>query len=383
VSAPNAPFFMHFKFKLPTPFMKTQNTRHVQYIGTRPRVDKEADKHTPGDVDNEIYLRYLGERPRSHGIFGADASTPDINAVARDVGEHDGIVWRALLSLREDDATKYGYTNRGKWEDTLRATMPDLGLKMGIGGEDFKWFAAFHKEPGHYHVHIVFWDSSSQRKRGRLSNNEMRFAREAFMREIYGHERMLLMAEKTAIRDATRRSVLEETVNLFKVPRQERITLQNALLRLSFMLPQKGRMFLGFMPQPVKEEARRVADWVLSRPSFAPPLARYTEIAEQLTRHHTTQHASIEAAKQNAIEDLRDRIAQVILKAAASTRQSQRARGRSVRSALVLFHRIGLLFGRERRRLETEAATEFIKPRTKHEGHQHVEVDKQKEVERA
>ena len=251
MSGPNAPFFMHFKFTAPSTVATNKNAAHVRYIATRPRVDKDEDKSLVPDAQNEIHVQYLHERPRSHGLFTQEPGEPDMASVIQEVGAHNGIVWRAILSLREDDAAKYGYTSRSDWEVTLRATLPDLAHRMGIKGTDFKWFAAFHKEAGHPHVHLVFWDKSLQRKRGRLSNGELRFARGAFMREIYGHERRLLMAEKTAIRDATRKSVLEETKNLFKVPRQERITLQNALLQLSFMLPQRGRMALGFMPEAV------------------------------------------------------------------------------------------------------------------------------------
>ncbi|MBS3951123.1 MAG: hypothetical protein KGZ53_10765 [Peptococcaceae bacterium] len=383
MSAPNAPFFMHFKFAAPSPIVKKKNAAHIKYIGMRPRVDKDEEKHHPPEVNHAIHAQYLHGRPRSHGLFTQEPGEPDMTSVMQEVREHNGIVWRAILSLREDDAIKYGYTDRTSWEVTLRATLPDLAHKLGIKSADLKWFGAFHKEEGHPHVHLVFWDKGLQRERGSLSPYELRYARRLFMREIYGHERRLLMAEKTAIRDATRKSVLEETKNLFKVPRQERITLQNALLQLSFKLPQKGKIYLGFMPEEVKEEARRVADWVLSRTSFASSLARYEAIAEQLTRHHTTQHVQIKEAKQKATEDLRDRIAQVILKASASTRQAHRDRRRTVRSALFLFPRIGLLFGRERRRLEVEAAQEFIEPRPKHEDQEQVEVDKQKEVERA
>jgi len=178
------------------------------------------------------------------------------------------------------------------------------------------------------------------------------------------------MAMKSLFRDEIRLETLEDTKNLFKVPREERIALRNDLVLLSFKLPAKGEPVLAFMHEEVRGEARRVADWVLSRPSFASSLTRYEEIAEQLTKHHMTQHAPFKEAKQNAREDLRNRIAQVILRAASATRQllrvssppqSQRARGRTVRSALFLFPRIGLLLGRERRRLELEAAIKCLR----------------------
>jgi len=359
--APASLLFMRFSFVKPSTLTKRktgrQNAKYIHYISKTPRVVTfPYFNQAEGEEEANINVRL-----RERALFAQEPDQPVMPSVLQEVREHNGIVWRAILSLREDDAIKCGYTDRTSWEVALRATLPDLAHKMGIKRSDLKWVAAFHKEKGHPHVHLVFWDKSSQRKRGLLSKAELRFAHAALVREIYGRWRRRQMAMKSLSRDDIRLEALEETKNLFKVPRQERIALRNDLVLLSFELPAKGEIVLSFMHEAVMGEARRVADWVLSRPSFASSLARYEAIAEQLTKHHMTQHEPFKEAKQNATEDLRNRIAQVLLRAASSTRQSQRARGRTVRSALFLFPRIGLLLGRERRRLELEAAIECLR----------------------
>lgn len=383
MSAPNAPFFMFFRFFQASTATKAKNAAHVKYIGERPRVDKEPEKQLPSEAD-EIHLRYLDERPRSHGLFGQEAGAPDIAAIAQEIKQHNSIVWRGILSLREDDAIKYGYTGRGKWEETLRATLFDLGHKMGIKAEHFRWFAAFHKEAGHPHVHLIFWDSSSQRQKGRLSAEEMRHARGSFLREIYGEERRRLMAEKTAIRNLTRQTVVDETQNPLQMPnKNERVTLQNDLVRLSFNLPRKGKIALVFMPAPVKAETRRIAEWILDRPIFAVQMARYIEIAGDLAAHHSRQPGQVEMAKQNAVDDLRDRVAQVVLKAVAQHRRAERGGVAAIASTVSVFSQAGDLLSRERRRLEYEGAGLNINTRPRREGDGDVEVDNQKEVEKA
>ncbi len=380
MSAPNAPFFMFFRFFQASTATKAKNVAHVRYIGERPRVDKEPETQLPG----EAHLRYLDERPRSHGLFGQDEAIPDITSVAQELKQHNSIVWRGILSLREDDAIKYGHTNRSKWEQTLRATLPDLGHKMGIPTENFRWFAAFHKEAGHPHVHIIFWDSSSQRQRGRLSAAEMRHARGLFLREVYGEERRRLMVEKTTLRNRARQTVVDETQNLARIPdKNERMTLQNDLVKLAFVLPRKGKTALAFMPAPVKDEARKIAQWILNRPSFVEQKDRYLEIAEELAAHHSRQPEHIAAAKQNAADDLRDRIAQVVLKAAAQHRRAASARTTAVATATSVFLQTENLLSREQRRLECEGAWLSISTRPRREDDADTEVDNQKEVEKA
>lgn len=384
MSAPNAPFFMFFKFHEASTTAKAKNAAHIKYIAERPRVDKRPQEAE----EDEIHFRYLNERPRSHGLFAQEPGEPDMASAIQEIKAHNGIVWRAILSLREDDAIKYGHTNRGKWEDTLRATLPDLAHKMGIKTTDFRWYAAFHKEAGHPHVHIVFWDSSAQRKRGKLTTPELNYARRLFVREIYGEERRRLLAEKTILRDSTRKETIDITKNPWGLCSEDSIVLRNDLLKLSFSLPKKGKMSLAFMPAPVKDEARRIADGILNLPGLREQKIRHEEIAGQLAMHHTLRSEDIAQAKQNATSDMRDRVAQVVIRAASDLRRSRGAT--RFMQSLVLSQTWSLLKDAQRH-LEGEIFWAGINAQGRRdseggkrgEADRQNEVDKQKEVERA
>ncbi|MCE0553155.1 hypothetical protein LQK80_00735 [Bacillus thuringiensis] len=49
--------------------------------------------------------------------------------VQKELREHDGVVWRMILSLKEEDALNLGFTEKRKWEDLLRSTVPDAAKK--------------------------------------------------------------------------------------------------------------------------------------------------------------------------------------------------------------------------------------------------------------
>lgn len=386
---PRAPFFMQFKFYQPFNTNKDKHAAHVKYIATRPGVElseRRPDAESP-ETDNAIFMQYLQERPRSHGLFGSAEEGVDIKAVAGEAKCHEGIVWRGILSLREDDAIRYGHTDRTKWEETLRATMPYIGLKLGIEERDFRWYAAFHKEPGHYHVHLIFWDKSCRRRDGKFARSELRYARGLFVGEIYGPERRRLLAEKTMCRDRMRELGVELLTQPMRLPSAARATLQNALTSLAFALPTRGRMFFAFMPPEVKEEALRVADLVLGQTAFARQVQEYGELAEQVAAYHTSRPEQLQLARQNAIEDLRERIAQVAIKGAVGVRRSWIEEGyrtrRTINQASSLFLQTGALLRQGRTSLRLEEAREYLKSRVRQDGLQHVEINKQKEVERA
>ena len=99
--------FKHPNFKS----TKSKNVAHLKYIATRPGVDKtvtesdlikelekgiEAIRETQtilhdDDSNNDKYLKYIDERPKSHGLFGQEGAE-DINKVQEELSKCDSFV---------------------------------------------------------------------------------------------------------------------------------------------------------------------------------------------------------------------------------------------------------------------------------------------------
>ncbi|SFR11680.1 MobP3 family relaxase [Desulfoscipio geothermicus] len=346
------PFFMKARFYLPGGDNSYKNIAHIVYIGTRPGVDRgDADI---GDryfekfkIDSPAgHVKYAAERPRSHGLFGADEKPLDIKQVMEELKQHDGIVWRFVLSLREDTAKRMGYIDRKSWEDALRASVSEAAGAMGIPESNLRWVAAYHAEAGHPHVHLVIWEKEAQRRRGVLSDGERKDVRKAFIKSFYAAERSRLGVEKTALRDMIRdvaRGEMDRAHDLvvrIKSARQEvrameggttgvaprlsdsdREDLARRVENLAKIMPGKGRVALKYMPEEVKAEAREIADWLLAKPGFAASSGRYKEIAREMAGHYTSQDQRLNQAEENAYNDLRDRVAQLVLKTAAQVQK--------------------------------------------------------------
>ncbi len=127
-----------------------------------------------------------------------------------EIKHHQGIVWRDVVSLHEDDAARLGYATREPWEDALRMAMPDIAKAMNIREDNLRWVAAFHLKTGHPHCHISFWEQNPERSRGVISNDMRRDMRKAYMNVIYENERTRLYLEKNTIRDLLRDRVDQE-----------------------------------------------------------------------------------------------------------------------------------------------------------------------------
>ena len=105
MARPNSPFIFKLKYYSPGEKNQNKNVAHLQYIGTRPGVDLGEPNFEEEELDAGKHLQYMDERPRSHGLFSGD-ETADLKTAKEEMAEHDGYAWRAIVSLREDDAIR-------------------------------------------------------------------------------------------------------------------------------------------------------------------------------------------------------------------------------------------------------------------------------------
>jgi hypothetical protein len=345
-------------FKHPNkPDTSSKNVSHVGYISTRSGVDKtltESDlkKELEKGIedlssDDESYVKYINERPRSHGLFGKDG-IEDPQQVQDEVSKVESFVWRGIVSLKEEDAKQLGYTNKENWQNMLRANVPEMAEKMGIRVSNLRWAAAVHMEKGHPHAHIIFWEKQPEKTVGVVKPKILDDIRKMYTDDIFEEQRLQLMNEKNLMRDLLRdlaKDDISKATKLIKevqeegqdiktflgitdqegvMPRlysKEEEVIAEKIKELGEMLPGKGRVALKFMPENVKEEVRSIADYLLKQPEFSASLEKNLKAVEELTKMYTGKEDDINKARDNAYNDIRDRLCQIILKGAAESQR--------------------------------------------------------------
>ena len=123
-------------------------------------ISRAIEDHADEIMTSKTYADYIATRPRaerigSHGLFTEEGVQVNLAKVSRELNLHNGNVWTAIISLRREDAERLGYNTGERWRQMLRAQSQELSDQLHIPMQDLKWFAAFHNEGHHPHVHLM------------------------------------------------------------------------------------------------------------------------------------------------------------------------------------------------------------------------------------
>lgn len=214
----------------------------------------------------ENYVGYIAMRPRvekqgTHGLFTQSDQEIDLPTVSKEVAKHEGAVWTTIMSLRREDAEKLGYDNAKAWRDLLRGQANKLAKAMGIPLGDLRWYAAFHNEGNHPHIHLV---SYSVGKEPYMTEQALQTFKSDFAREIFKNDLYHTYQDMTAHRDELRRTgrdKIAEIVQQINNSTYENETVVLMLKELSASLENyKGKMVYGYMPKTAKNLINGIID---------------------------------------------------------------------------------------------------------------------------
>ena len=243
-------------------YLKDNKTRsrggYAKYIATREGVE------SPGV---EGYMEYMATRPRaerlgSHGLFTSAGEPVVLSQVAKELDAHRGPVWTLIVSLRREDAQRLGFDTAARWRDLLRSQAVTLADGLKIPPTHLKWYAAFHNEGHHPHVHLIAY--STNPKEGFLTKQGMEKIRSALAEEIFRQDLVSVYQQQTAHRDELRRVSREKVAGLVQQISGgvcENPKLESLLRELAEKLSNvKGKKVYGYLRPELKALVNQIVD---------------------------------------------------------------------------------------------------------------------------
>ena len=224
------------------------------------------EEHWKQVQQTDGYMKYIATRPRAerlgdHGLFG-DTDHVDLDAAMSELEHYTGNVRTHILSLHREDAERLGYNNAQAWRALLRAHRNDIAAAMHIPPQDFRWYAAFHNEGHHPHVHMMAW--SVKPGQAHLDGDGIRQMKSQLTNDIFQQELLHVYEQKSVSRDELVKETRKVMLELSRQMREtvcEHTQAEQMIWKLSRQLGEvKGKKSYGYLPRPMKRQVDEIVD---------------------------------------------------------------------------------------------------------------------------
>ena len=260
--------------------------RYMNYIATRDGVellDENADS---------ICMRYIATRPRAekhgeHGLFGAEDAV-DLEKTMDELKEHECNVWTIIYSLHREDAARLGYDNAASWRALLRSKQAGFAEAMQIPPSQLRWYAAFHDEGDHPHIHMMLW--SDDPKYGFLRKDKLLHLQSILTNMIYADELKAVYVQKDiAYKDVTgaARETMRRIVDQLETVENPSELIQKKLLELALELrTATGKKQYGYLKKPLKDKVDSIVEELEKLPRVAEYYAVWNDLRDTLEGYY-------------------------------------------------------------------------------------------------
>lgn len=216
--------------------------------------------------ESEQYMKYIATRPRAerigaHGLFG-DEDAVSLEKAVEELENYTGNVWTHIISLKREDAARLGFDNAAAWRNLIRAHRNDIAAAMKILPGDFRWYAAFHDEGEHPHIHMMAW--SVKAGQAYLSKEGIRQIKSKLTNDIFRNEMLHLYEQKSDSRDELVRQARRAMLELVQTMRDsvcDHPDAERLMLELAAQLGTvKGKKSYGYLPKRLKKLVDKIVD---------------------------------------------------------------------------------------------------------------------------
>ena len=203
----------------------------------------------------DVYLKYIDERPGSNGLFTDEGVPIVLSQVQKEMNDHPGNIWTHIISLRREDAERLGYNSPDAWMHLLRSQRNMIAQQMKIAPENFRWYAAFHNEGHHPHVHLMAY--SVNPNEAYLSTKGIETIKSNLAQEIFRQDLLQIYQKQSDIRDELRqesRDRITEIVDALNHGSCDNPQMQRMLVQLADRLAKaKGKKQYGYLNAGTKK----------------------------------------------------------------------------------------------------------------------------------
>lgn len=225
------------------------------------------EQHLDLAAKRENYVDYISNRPRvervgEHGLFTDAGKAVVLRQVQEEVKRHKGAVWTHVISLRREDAARLGYDSAAQWMALLRSKRAMLCRHMKIDSANLRWYAAFHNEGHHPHVHLMVY--SAKDNDGYLTKQSIEAMRSELAHDIFRQDFAHIYEEQNQARRDLKSQAAEAMGQMMDALRSGTTVspvIEKKMAQLSGRLQNTaGKKVYGYLKRDVKSLVDEIVD---------------------------------------------------------------------------------------------------------------------------
>lgn len=244
----------------------------------------------------KTYADYIATRPRAqrfdtHGLFTDDGVQVKLNEVSENLNQYGGNVWTVIISLRREDAERLGFNTGERWRDMLRSQTSLISENFHVPMQNLKWYAAFHNESHHPHVHLMVY--SAEEKQAYLSKQGVMKLRSSFAKDIFAQDLLCIYEKQTEYRDELKgnsHEIVAEIISKINSGVYDNPKLEEKLLNLVDRLSKtSGKKVYGYLKADVKAIIDSIVDEIASDERISALYDLWYEQRESVIKTYTDE----------------------------------------------------------------------------------------------
>lgn len=265
----------------------TGNVKHLYYISDRTNAMK--------NIYNNSIFGYINYKNLSDNV-----EKIDIAKYIRDLSMKKTNVYRGIISLKEQDAVKLGYTERRQWEYLLKNSIKDIGNIMNIPSSNLEYIAVVHYKKGNPHIHYMFWDKNQSVNSCFITENQQNKIRNIVTKRVYEEELKELYVEKDNLKKdissmelinyikSTNIDFCDEKIPYQKMNKKNKKEIVKMFKDICKQLPSTGSLKYAYMPKNIKNDLNKLIDKLKeSNFDLNESVENYIEKTQQIANYFT------------------------------------------------------------------------------------------------
>lgn len=262
------------------------------------------------------YMDYLANRPGveiigTHGLFSNEGDPIVLSHVAEEVANHTGVIWTNVISLRREDAERLGYDSAAQWQALLRSRVQLLCENYKIDSRNLKWYAAFHNESHHPHVHMVVYLTNPSE--GYLTTKGINAMRSAYAHDIFRQDFISIYEKTTEQRDRLKEQA--ENSLLFLLQQMQKGICHNPRIAEQMQLLSKrlqntgGKKVYGYLKADVKAIVNTIVDELAKEKCVAECYREWQKCRDEIQHYYKdTDIERIPLSQQKELKSIKNMV---------------------------------------------------------------------------